>query len=113
MDLVFHNKLIKLVAVYCPTTDYPLASLEQVYLDLQDLVEETLRNHGHCIIGGDFNTVYDHGERGQLLNEFLASTDLDLANHPDRCNPDFVWTHRGCRGFLRQIDFLLVTKNLH
>ena len=83
MDLMFHNKLIKLVAVYCPTTNYPISCLEQVYLDLQNLVEDTLRNRGHCIIGGDFNTVFDHEERGQLLAEFLANFNLDLANHPD------------------------------
>ena len=64
MDLVFHNKLIKLTAMYCPTTNYPIECLEQVYIDLQILVEDTVRTRGHCIIGLDFDTIYDHEERG-------------------------------------------------
>ena len=66
----------------------------------------TLRKRCSVIIGGDFNTQWESGRRGELLSEMCDAFKLRLANEEDD------WTFCSCMGVKRRIDFVLCSSGL-
>ena len=51
-------------------------------------MKDALRRRMRYILGGDFNFVFNHGDRGVLLNSLIGQFDLSLSNNPDFLNFD-------------------------
>ena len=91
IDMKFERMMIRFIAVYCPHAGYAMEKIERLYLVLDGVVADAERRGFYCIIGGDFNTVYGVGMRGQLLAEFANTHGFDISNHPDRLGNGQDW----------------------
>ena len=99
IDMLIGKTRYRIISVYLPTTDYDIDILEDLYGQLGELVGDARRNGMKLIIGGDFNTEYDVGPRGDLLRDFLDEYALDAMNKPGIGLNDETWTHRGAQGY--------------
>ncbi len=62
------------------------------------------------IIGGDFNTQCDVGNRGRVFQDFLQEHALRAGNVSDELNGDVNdnWTFCSSLGIKRRIDYILL-----
>lgn len=106
IDLLTNRGLIRIVAAYAPHAGYPFEDLQAFYHQLQEILEEGRRKRCSVIIGGNFNTQWESGRRGELLSEMCDAFKLRLANEEDD------WTFCSCMGVKRRIDFVLCSSGL-
>ena len=111
---------ITVIQVYAPTSNAEEAEVEQVYEDLQDLLELTPKKDVLCIIGdwhakvGSQETPgvtgkFDPGvwnEAGQRLIEFCQENALVIANIQQHKRRLYTWTSPGDQ-LQKQIDYIL------
>ena len=106
IDLLTNRGLIRIVAAYAPHAGYRFEDLQAFYHQLQEILEEGRRKRCSVIIGGNFNTQWESGRRGELLSEMCDAFKLRLANEEDD------WTFCSCMGVKRRIDFVLCSSGL-
>ena len=111
--------------VYAPTTNAKEAELEQLYEDLQDLLELTPPKDILFIIGNwnakvgsqetpGITDKFGHGvqnEAGQRLTEFCQENALVIANtlFQQHKRPLYTWTSPAGQ-YLNQIDYILCSQ---
>ena len=81
IDLHVGNRVFRIASVYMPHAGYHLDELSSVYDKLHSVLDYGIPKRFDLIVGGGFNTVIDHGPRGELLNELMAMFDLQIANN--------------------------------
>ena len=64
------------------------------------------------VIGGDFNTVANIGERGMLLTQLVSGFRLKMVNENENEAPDDIWSFENCLGIRRGIDFIIASSEL-
>ena len=72
-------------------------------------MSDCVRHNYRIIIGGDFNTQCDVGDRGRKLHELCDAFQLDILNNAGTGRNDSHWTFRSCLGVFRRIDFILAS----
>ena len=112
-----------IIQVYMPTSEHEDTEVEEIYNQLNDLIEEEKGNE-NLIVMGDWNSVIGEGkdgkevgafglgtrnERGERLAEFCQQRKMVIANtcfeHDKR--PRYTWKRPGDTGRF-QLDFFLV-----
>ena len=80
LDLVVNKRRLRSIAVYVPHCGYSRQDLEETFEQLRCTVSEAQRKNRSVIIGGDFNTQYNVGVRGILLEQFIQEVGLCINN---------------------------------
>lgn len=124
-----HPVNINLIVVYAPTSERPLAEVEEFYGQIDTLLKSTKKHEINLIIG-DLNAkvgstavpgvtgLYGLGtrnDRGDLLVEFCQDKELTITNtlfklHPRRL---YTWTspkHKPSHIIRNQIDYIIVNQ---
>ena len=76
-------------------------------------MDEARRRSFRIILGGDFNTVLNFGDRGAILDDVLNDFGLRTANDPTTLSWEQRWTFQSSSGIRRQIDYIFYSSNLH
>ena len=118
-----------LVVAYFPDSSYPDSAIQTMY-DVLTEVRKAHKKHTYFLIGGDFNAevgsrldtddhriVGPHGMNsenagGQWLKSWTTQQQLTLINTFFSKPMEKRTTHTGTSGRPRQIDFILVNKQL-
>ena len=118
---------ITVVQVYAPTSDYEDEVVEELYEDLQRIIDNTAKSDV-LILQGDWNAKVgkeEHrdwpgvcgrvgntttNERGLRLLEFASSNNLKLANTFGIHKPSRNWTWHSPSGTASKIDYILVNE---
>ena len=96
------------IATYLPHCGYSVADLEQTYNQLRCITSKAFRSNRRIIIGGDFNTQVNVGNRGTMLKEFAHEFSLCIFNVcVEESNVD--WTFESSMGVRRRLDYILVS----
>lgn len=82
IDLRMRRRLLRLVAAYAPHPAYSQETLDLFYCPLHSVMRArgVMKTDMAYIVGGDFNTQRDVGNRGQFLDDLLQLLDLKIAN---------------------------------
>ncbi|CAE7372347.1 unnamed protein product, partial [Symbiodinium sp. CCMP2456] len=94
----------RFISVYMPHAGYPHGELSMVYDQLDWILADAQNMNYASVLGGDFNTQWNVGVRGDMIREFSYMFGLSLANPAHM--PE-SWTFRSSAGIKRQIDFIL------
>ena len=78
-DFKIGQFLYRVVAIYIPHADFDFQELEDCYDYLEFIMKDALRRRMRCVLGGDFNTVFNHGDCGVLLNSLTGQFDLSFS----------------------------------
>ena len=98
VDIKWIRAQIRVIAVYVPHSGYDRFSEEDLlafYEELYALLIDAIRKKMRIIIGGDFNTVFRDGRRGELLDALLTAFSLQIINDPEQLSFENAWTHTG------------------
>ena len=109
LDLQFGTRICRLISVYMPHAGYPHDDLCKMYDQLQWILADAQKRKYAFVNGGDFNTQWNVGLRGEMIREFSQMFGLCLANLEQL--PE-SWTFRSSAGIKRQIDFILFNSEL-
>eukprot|EP00439_Symbiodinium_sp_Y106_P004000 s2119_g1.t1 len=109
LDLQFGTRICRLISVYMPHAGYPHDDLCKMYDQLQWILADAHKRKYAFVNGGDFNTQWNVGLRGEMIREFSQMFGLCLANLEQL--PE-SWTFRSSAGIKRQIDFILFNSEL-
>ena len=117
---------VKVIQVYAPTSAYEDEVVEQMYEEINQLMDETPTHY--TMVMGDFNAkigvrrtdedkimgrygVGERNERGDRLVEFAASRNLYISNNKFRKKAGRKWTWRSPDGNTKnEIDFILTNR---
>ena len=113
VDLHFAQRKISFIAVYVPHAGFSLEFLEQTYDQLHQALTNANRTGHTIVIGGDFNSQWGIGLRGQKMAEMAAAFNLSLVNGNGNGRDEDSWTFRSSLGYLRRIDFIFASSSLH
>lgn len=115
------NPQTTVICCYSPTNEERYtANTETFYKALSSTVA-SVPAHNMLIIEGDFNAQLgpnkakftyhkDTNKNGQLLTDFMEQSNLIAANTWFQNRPNRLWTHRSPRGYLSQLDYILVRR---
>jgi len=109
IDLTFGTNRCRFISVYMPHAGYPHGELGMVYDQLHWILADAQNMNYASVLGGDFNTQWNVGVRGDMIREFSYMFGLSLANPAHM--PE-SWTFRSSAGIKRQIDFILFSSQL-
>lgn len=110
------NPQTTVICCYSPTTD----DTETIYKAPSSTVA-SVPAHNMLIIGRNFNAQLgpnkakftyhkDTNKNDQLLTDFMEQSNLIAANTWFQNRPNRLWTHRSPRGYLSQLDYILVRR---
>ena len=109
VDVLIGPKMHRIIAVYMPPAGYTHEDLCAAYEQLNFVLQEA-QNLGHASdFGGDFNSQLRVGKHREMLRELFGMRNFQGANAA--CGPD-DWTFRISAGVTRQIDCILLNKNM-
>ena len=100
---------VRFISIYCPHAGCPLSDLANLYEELELVLDEARRQCFRIILGGDFNTVLNVGDRGAMLNEIRQNFSLRVSNDPAKLSEAERWTFRSSMGITRQIDYIFAS----
>ena len=81
-----------------------------MYEQLSVAIRYARKSNAAIILSGDFNTVLNHGLRGQKLDEFFAEHNLNITNDiPDGAN---TLSFRSSLGHKRRLDLIAISSNI-
>ena len=83
LDLIVNQIKIRAVAVYIPHCGYPQTDFDDTYDQLRATLGEARSQKRRLIVGGDFNSQINVGERGHALDELSINYNLTIANRID------------------------------
>ena len=109
VDLELAQRKISCCAVYLPHAGYPETVLEQVYEQVHRSLTHAADNGYSIVVGGDFNTQWGVGERGQKMAEMASAFNLSIVNGDGNGRDEHSWTFRSSLGQLRRIDFIFAS----
>ena len=109
LDLHIGTRICRLISIYMPHAGYPHDDLRKMYDQLHWVLAEAQKMRYVSVIGGDFNTQWNVGRRGDMIREFSHMFGLCLANHE---HLPATWTFRSSTGIKRQLDFILFSSEL-
>ena len=110
--LQVHGGLLSIFAVYTPHAGYDVEVLDESYEGLFKALTVCYRSGHKIIVGGDFNTQLDVGDRGRRLGELTAAFNLDVLNSVGAGLSDDQWTFKSALGVCRRIDFILASRSI-
>ena len=108
LDFRVNGIKLRAMAVYVPHCGYDIEHFNETFDQLRCFASAGRRKGRRLVIGGDFNTQIDIGERGECLNEFVRTFCLTIANKSTTPWDD-QWTFRSCLGDTRKIAFITVS----
>lgn len=118
---------ITVVQVYAPTSDYDDETVEEMYEDLQRIIDKTAKSD-ILILQGDWNAKIGEeahrdwpgvcgrlgntttNERGLRLLEFASNNNLKVANTFGTHKPSRNWTWHSPSGTHHKLDYILVNE---
>lgn len=115
------NPQTTVICCYSPTNEERYTSdTENFYKTLSTAVAD-VPAHNLLIIGGDFNAQLGpekarftyhkaSNKNGRFLTDFMEQWNLSAANTRFQNRPNRLWTHRSPRGYLSQLDYILVRR---
>ena len=92
LDLRLYSCTIRFLSIYCPHAGYPFDDFDDTLQQLQSSIEDARRHGYKYVVGGDFNAVLYHGDRGQLLADLVSRFSLRVAEHDAQIRSDDAWT---------------------
>lgn len=112
IDVHFVDKEVRFISVYLPHSGLPKSLLEQCYTKMSHLIRSARKNGMAVIIGGDFNTQYDFGDRGMAMQELCSEFELCVCNPSNLIQSPSSWSFESTLGAQRVIDYILITRNI-
>ena len=112
VDLRMQDYTVRMISIYCPHAGYSFDDLQRLYFTLTDILKRARQANYHVILGGDFNTVLNAGDRGALLNDITREFKLQVVNDPEKISFEDRWTFQSCLGTRRQIDYIFCSSKL-
>ena len=76
------------------------------------MLYEAKRLHYRIVVGGDFNTTLANNRRADLMIDLVHAFDLEIGDDPLVNANTSPWTHSHPLYGKRQIDFILVSRNI-
>ena len=81
VDMAFHGKKYRVVAIYLPHAGYDESFIFEIYGQVQVLIDQALQNSMNIIVGGDFQMELNQRlSRDQILLDWLAENNLISSN---------------------------------
>ena len=96
-----------------PHAGFDFELLEECYANLNEICLDARRKKIYYMIGGDFNTCLDHGDRGVLLNSLLLDQFCHVANDDEVYDVEDLWTFRNSFWICRRIDYIILHRRIH
>ena len=106
------NARLGLIAVYLPHCGYGAEEAERVYEMLEEQIESARRRGYKVIVGGDFQTELNNGDRGERLQSFAACNQLEMTHGREGDAWGDTWTFISNLGRRRCIGYILVDGRL-
>jgi len=107
------QRKISFCAVYLPHAGYIAEALDQVYEQVHQTLTQAVRDGYATVVGGDFNSQWGFGVRGQEMAEMAAAFNLKVVNGEGHGRDEHSWTFKSSLGQVRRIDFIFTSSYLH